>query len=404
MPFFITDHTWAEISLDTLSSNVSNIKKLLSPKTRLTASVKANAYGHGLTHAAKIILESGADCLEVANIHEAIALRDAGITAPIMLLSYTPPENAIIIVNRNIIAAIGDFTTAKSLSNAALRLNKTCRVHIKIDTSGAEYGYTFDKNENWHDAIGAILDLYKMPGLKIEGIFSQLEPVPPPIHSAENGHGTNQKEHYKHQFRRFKSLLKCLESEGISPPICHICGSHGTVLSPEMHLDMIRTGILLYGYIPETIINHQNYLQKPTPTEIGPPDSAPQNWLSHWHSAVKPVMALKTTIASIINNKTAILPIGYADGYPLALSARGMVLINEQLVKIIGKISVNQCMIDTTNVNHITNGDEVTLFGAQQLTAEDVAHHANTVTYDILSGIGGHIRKVLINNGCKSTL
>lgn len=365
--------TWAEVSLDRISDNYHTFRNAIAPDTKIMAVVKADAYGHGAPEVARILQSEGADYLGVAFLDEARQLRQAGIELPILLLGYTAPEDANDLVSLGVTATVYNFSMAKAVSNAAGRMGKTAKIHIKIDTGMCRIGYQYYGGCE-EQTLLAIQDLFRLPHLEIEGIYS---------HFAEaDEEDTSSAEA---QFARFSALLDALEERGIRIPLRHICNSAATMRFPQMHLDMVRLGISLYGVYPS-------------------PSSYPL--------PLKPAMALKTMITHLKRvpkgerisyggtytvEKDAVIatvPIGYADGFSRALSGRAEVIVGGKRVPVVGKICMDQCMIDVTSVNNICMEEEVTIFGEAGgicVSADEVAANMNAITYELLTVIGKRV-------------
>ena len=363
------NRAWVEVSLDAISHNIGLIKAALNPGVLVMAAVKADAYGHGAPDVARVMLHSGVDVLGVACPDEAYQLRKSGITAPIISLGYFPIESAVDIVSHDITPAVFDFSMAKAISNASLRLGKTSKIHVKVDTGMGRVGF------QCNNAVDAILDIAKMPNIEIEGIFSHLA-------CADDENDTFS----SLQFERFTEILVQLKKNGLIPPLNHMANSAATLKYPHMQLDMVRAGIATFGFNPgfkpamqlKTVISHIKDVPAGTPISYGGDYITP-------HPAV-----------------IATIPIGYADGYSRRLSGKAVVLVGGKKVPVVGKICMDQCMIDVTNVNNLSIGDEVVLFGTDgenHIPVEEVAAWADTINYEILSIIGRRVPRVYTRRG-----
>lgn len=371
---------WAQINLDAAAENMCNIRKITNPSAQIMAVVKADAYGHGFLELSKTFLANGADRLAVATIDEAVQLRAEGITSPIMILGASENEDAANLVKYDIIPAVYDYEFAKIMSDVATIMNKKVKIHIKLDTGMTRIGFVVsDYNE---DILNEIIKISKLPNLEIEGIFSHFST------SDEKN-----KDYTQMQFDRFLGVTESLKKMGVDIPIKHVCNSAGIMMYPEMHLDMVRPGVILYGLYPSDEVDKERL-------------------------SLKPVMTLKSRITMIKEveegrgvsygkeyitegkTKVATVSIGYADGYIRKNTNNGvMELCNGSVVPIIGRICMDQCMIDVTNVHNINKGDEVILFGSDNISVDDVAKRLDTINYEVVCMISKRIPRVYIKNG-----
>lgn len=368
--------TWCEVSLDALVHNLNQFKKL-APNKKIMGVVKADAYGHGVFEVSRTLMDNGADALAVASAEEAFQLRNSGIKIPILILGHTPIESIGDLVENDIMPTIYNFSTAKAVSNIAQRKNKIAKIHVKVDTGMNRLGYPFTD-----EGVEQILDLARMPNVKIEGVFTHFA-----LADEDDESFTNL------QFERFTNVVEKLEKRGLYIPLKHACNSAAAMRFPHMHLDMIRIGIALYGLYPSEI---------------------------KYDLKLMPVMQLKSTIAHIkevgpgekisyggtyqtaVKTKIATIPIGYADGYSRLLSNKAKVIVNGKLAPVLGKICMDQCMIDVTNVNNISIEDEVVLFGKQGdlfIPIEELAKIEGTISYELLCVIGKRVPRCYTQNG-----
>ena len=368
--------TWCDVSLDNLKYNVEQIKSKLEDNVKLCGIVKANAYGHGVEEIASNLIKQGVDYLAVAFIDEAVELRLCGFTHPILILGNTPKDTAKQVVEYNITASVYNTETAEALSAEAVKIGKTVKIHIKIDTGMSRIGFVPSEQ-----SIEEIISVSKLPNVEIEGIFTHF------ACSDSNDDAMTLK-----QFEKFMYVVSELESKGLSIPIRHCCNSAAIIKYPKMHLDMVRAGIILYGMYPSDI---------------------------EYDIDLKPLMNFKT---SVINVKTmqpgetisygatytvekpmkvATIAVGYADGYSRLLSNCGRVLVNGQFANIVGRICMDQCMIDVTNVHNISIGDEVILFGADEnenLPIEELAVKLGTINYELPCIINNRVPRCYVKD------
>ena len=353
--------TWCDVSLDNLEYNINQIKSRVSENVKLCGIVKANAYGHGVEEIAANLIEHGFDYLAVAFIDEAVELRLCGIEHPILILGNTPKDTVEQVVEYNITASVYNIETAKMLSAEAVKQNKTAKIHIKIDTGMSRIGFLPTEQ-----SIEEITSVSKLPNIYIEGIFTHF------ANSDANDETMTLK-----QFDKFMYVVSVLESRGINIPVKHCCNSAAIIKYPHMHLDMVRAGIILYGMYPSDIeydINLKPLMNFKT-SVINVKTMQPGETISYGatYTVEKPM-------------KVATIAVGYADGYSRLLSNRGRVLVNGQFANILGRICMDQCMIDVTNVHNISIGDEVVLFGTDEnenLPIEELAVKLGTINYEL---------------------
>lgn len=371
------NRTWAEVNLDSLAENMRNIRRITSPSAKVLAVVKADAYGHGALEAAQTVLKNGASCLAVACLSEAKQLRRDGITAPILILGVSEKEEAEELVRYDITPAVISYDFAFALSRSAVKLGKTAKIHIKLDTGMSRIGFV--AGEDNAAGVAEIKRIAALENIEIEGIFSHFSTA-----DEENDAYT------RRQFGVFMDFCTELEAAGVKIPVRHIANSAAIMMYPETHLEMVRAGIILYGLYPSPAVDKSKL-------------------------ALKPVMSMKSKITMIKEKgagwgvsygneyitapgtKIATVAAGYADGYLRSLAKRAYVELADGVrAKIIGRICMDQCMIDVTNVNNISTGDEVVLFGANQITADDVAAWMDTINYEVVCLVSKRIPRVYI--------
>ncbi|MCD8391385.1 MAG: alanine racemase [Firmicutes bacterium] len=371
--------SWAEIDLDAAAHNMRGIRRVTSPNAKVLATVKANAYGNGVYEMSKVFLENGADMLAVATLEEGEELRGLGIDAPVLILGTCMEDMLEGLVDRGITPNIYSYDRAKRLSEIAVKKGKIVKIHIKLDTGMGRIGYTV--GEDNAEVIDEILKISELKNIEIEGIFSHFSTSD----EADSAYT-------KLQFKRFMSVCSALEERGLHIPVRHICNSAGIMMYPEMHLDMVRAGIISYGMYPSDEVDK---------TVID----------------LIPVMTLKSRITHIKTTesnrgisygkeyiteaptKIATVPIGYADGYLRGIANGGRIMAGGTPVPILGRICMDQCMIDVTNVHNINIGDEVILFGREGVTIDDVARWLHTINYEVSCCISRRIPRVYIKNG-----
>lgn len=369
---------WAEIDLDNLAHNMREVRRVTNKNSKVTAVIKADGYGHGAVAIAETLLANGADRFAVATLSEAIQLKTSFPNIETMILGYTPENLAKEVIEHNIIQTIYTLEQAKEFSNTALFLNKKIVVHIKLDSGMNRLGMVFSD-----ETIDTILEMSKLDGLIIEGIFTHFAAA-----------DELDKEYTKQQVKKYQYIVDSLEQRGLHIPIKHVSNSAGIIDLPEFNFDMVRAGIMLYGLYPSKEVNHKIV-------------------------NLKEVMCLKAKISQVKKLATgsgvsyglkyksnkdslvATLPIGYADGYTRMLSGKGKVLVNDSIVPIIGNICMDQCIIDVTGLD-VKMGDEVVLFGGNNsngISIDSVADLLNTINYEIVCMIDKRVPRLYIKDG-----
>ncbi len=371
---------WTEINLDNLIFNYKTLREDLAPSTKICCVVKANAYGHHAPKVAQCLEAAGADLFAVSNIEEAMQLRNVGINAPILILGYTPVECAEVLCKNNISQCVYSSEYAKELSECAQKSNSCVDIHIKIDTGMGRIGFRTGSLNTDTD----VFDACRLPCLNPTGIFT---------HFAVSDMGNGGEEFTLAQYRKFSMLIEQLESKGIHFEYKHCANSAAAMDYPELGLDMVRVGIVLYGLLPS------EYTQNILP--------------------LKKVMSLKTVVSHIKEieagdtvsygcdfiaskrTKIATVPMGYADGFWRSNSKKSPpMLIHGKQAPIVGRICMDQLMLDVTDIENVKMGDEVTVFGTQEgNTVDDFARANNTINYEIVCAVGRRVPRVFIKDG-----
>lgn len=372
--------TWAEINLDYIAHNVKEIQKAVGKRTEIMAVVKADAYGHGVLETVNTLVESGCSRLAVSMLDEAIQLRQIGVKIPILVLSHTNPLRVDELIKHQITQTVYNHDVAVALSTEAMRQGTKVRVHIKIDTGMTRVGFA-----PGYSAIKAVDKIQKLPGIIVEGIFTHFAVA-----------DEKDKSFTFHQAELFNSIISELNRIGILIPIRHVANSAAIIQYPELAMELVRPGIILYGIYPSKEVN-KSVLD------------------------LKPAMTLKTNIAMIkwVEENTSIsygrkfvtkrksqiatIPVGYADGYSRLLTGKVRVLVSGQYAPVVGSICMDQCMVDVTDIKgEIKTGDEVVLLGKQgnsEITAEELADYIGTIPYEIVCIIGKRVPRVYFKSG-----
>jgi len=366
--------TWAEIDLDAIAHNVQAIKNFVGPNVEIIASVKANAYGHGLLPVSRTALEAGASHLAAHRIQVAVTLRESGITAPILLMGHTPPSGVDLVLRNHITPTLVDWETARLISAHA---EEPTPVHVKIDTGMSRYGLEPEK------AVDFVRYIASLPNLRIEGLFSHFATADQEDLSEA-----------RRQLQRFQAVLDELERLGYSIPIPHMCNSAAVVSVPEAHMAAVRPGLLIYGMAPSPACTppfplHRALSLKTTVIHVR--DLEPGSAISYGRTFIAPRPI-----------RVALISLGYGDGYPRLASNRGVVLIHGQRAPIRGRICMDQMIVEITNIPDVRVGDEVVAIGQQgddEITAEEVADWAETIHYEIVTDLLPQVVRVYKLNG-----
>lgn len=357
---------WAEINLSAIANNVRQIKTLVKPGVKFCAVVKADGYGHGAIAVARTALEAGADRLAVAILGEALELRRAGFTVPILILGFTPSQQAAQVVANDITQTVFSLEAAEALSAAALACGKRAKVHIKIDTGMSRIGIQPQEAGDFAAAVAAL------PGIEIEGVFS---------HFATSD--SEDKSFTWEQFGKFKHALEMIEARRIKIPIRHIANSAATLEMPETHLDMVRPGIILYGLWPSDEVKQTINLVPAMKfkAQVG------------YVKGLQPRVSISygRTYFTEKESVVATLPVGYADGWTRLLAGKASVVIKGERAPLVGRVCMDQCMVDVTSIPGVVAGEEALLFGGPQLPVEEVAQKIGTINYEIVCMIGKRV-------------
>ncbi|OGC11460.1 alanine racemase [candidate division WOR-1 bacterium RIFOXYA12_FULL_52_29] len=360
-------NTHAEINLAAIKNNIGEIRKKLSPAVKFMAVVKANAYGHGAVAVARAAGEAGADYLGVANLKEALELREAGILSPILILTESPTSVADEIIQHDLTQTIYSFAEAKALSEEAQKRKCRVKVHVKIDTGMGRVGVAPS------EAIAFIAKVSSLPGLTIEGLFTHFAKAEDP-----------EDKFTEEQFSRFKQLA----DRAPNIPIKHSANSAAALFHPSTHLDMVRIGLMMYGLYPlgnsrrlialEPALSFKTRVVYLKRVPAGTPLSYGSTYLTRE----------ATNIAT--------LPVGYADGFSRRLSNRGHVLIRGKRFPIVGRVSMDMSLVNVGSAN-VEVGDEAVLIGRQGgegLSADEMANLEETISYEVVCSIGKRVPRV----------
>lgn len=367
--------TWVEIDLNALRHNLLAIRKWVGPQIKILGIVKADAYGHGDYEVSRVLLNNGVEMLGIAILEEGIQLRDKGIKAPLLLLGGIFEEQIDTVIQYGLTPTVYDLKLAEVLSKRAYHFSKVIKVHVYVDTGMGSIGVKHNK------AVEFIKSLKEMKNLLIEGIYTHCSSS-----DEKDLAFTNL------QIKRFRDVLAALDSMKVCIPLRHMANSGAILGYPEAYFTMVRPGLSLYGL----------YSLEDVSRDIG----------------IKPVMSFKTRIIHIKDmesgdvvgygrtyritkpTRVATLPLGYDDGYNRLLSNQGNVIIKGRKASIIGRVCMDQCFVDVTNIKDVSVGDEVVLYGSQgqeTISIESVAEQLNTVPYEVTCNISKRVPRTYIN-------
>ncbi|MFZ1770677.1 MAG: alanine racemase [Caldilinea sp.] len=371
--------TWIEVSRGALTHNLHLLRGRLAPSTQLMAVVKANAYGHGAAETARILQTAGADRFAVATLSEAVELRQAGIERPILVLGYTPAWHSELALAYAITLTVFELETAAAMHAVARDSGRHIPVHVKVNTGMNRLGV------RPAEAPALLTALTALDGLAVEGIFT---------HFATSDE--MDRSHAEAQFACFRELLETLASVGLRPSLAHAANTAALLTMPHTHLDLVRTGIALYGLDPD---------REQCVLPVGfRPALAWKAIVTHV-SDLKPGEAVSYGREFIASRalRTAIIPVGYADGFPRRPQTWSSVLIHGQAAPILGRVCMDQTVVDVTDIEAqtgpVAQGDEVILIGVQgaaSISAEAASVRVGTNNYDIVSRILARVPRIYV--------
>ena len=370
--------TWAEIDLDALAHNYQQARRRVGPGVKYLGVVKADAYGHGAVQVARKLEQLGTDYLAVSSLDEARELREGGIGAPILILGHTPPSMVPQLIEYRITQTVSARAKAEEYSAAARVCGGTLKVHIKVDTGMSRLGFLV-RDGHFDGGVEAIAQSCQLPNLEVEGIFT---------HFAASDEDDGASEAYtREQFGVFVKVIDALAARGCTFAIRHCANSGALARYPEMYLDMVRPGIALYG--------------------VG----ADAERLD-----LRPVMSLKSSVSTIKvfdpdtdisygrtvrtgkKTRVGVLPIGYADGFFRGLSNRMAVVTDRGPAPILGRICMDMCMVDLSDLPDVHVGDAVEIFGQRQ-RVDDLAALLDTIPYELTCAVSKRVPRLYMEHG-----
>ena len=371
---------WAEVDLDRIEQNLAVIRSK-APHSKIMAVVKADAYGHGDAVIAATLEAAGADRFAVSGFVEALRLRRAGVTKPILILGYTSPQQAALLARNAITQTVYSLEYARQLSAAATAAGVDVRVHIKLDTGMGRIGFAV--RDDLEGALAEVCEATALPGLVHTGIFTHF--------AVADSAAEEDVAYTRRQYELFCEAIRRLEHKGITFAVRHCCNSAGILAYPEFQLDMVRPGIILYGYRPspdvtcdelvgalelKAVVSLVKELRRGDDVSYGRLYTAPRQM------------------------RVATLSVGYADGYQRALSNCGVVSIHGKPAPVIGRVCMDQIIVDVTDIPKVRQGDVATIFGGGAAdTVDDIADKCGTVNYEIICDIGRRVPRVYTRGG-----
>ena len=369
----------ANISLDAIRENIKKGKALLAPGTKMMGVVKADAYGHGAVPVAKAI-EDLVDAYGVSMPEEGVELRHAGLLKPIIILGYTAPEVAELAIRYDITMAVFQSEIAEQYNDIAKKLNKTAKVHIKLDTGMSRIGYLCRE-----ESLDDIEKIAKLSNVEIDGMFTHFSKA-----------DESDKTFARNQFKNYMDFAEKLQERGIDLPCKHVCNSAGIIDIPEGDLDMVRFGVTMYGMYPTDEVTKERMPVTPA-MEV-------KTHISYIKTLPAGVgISYSGTFVTEKETRVATLSVGYGDGYPRGLSNMGRVLIHGKSAPILGRICMDQCMVDVTDIPEAKQGDVVTLMGRDGedfISAEEIgATVGNSFHYEVVCDISKRVPRVYYKDG-----
>ena len=377
--------TWAEVDLDSIEHNFNIIKQTVGNNTKIMCVIKADAYGHGAVYLAKLYEQCSASYFAVSNIEEAMQLRENGISLPILILGFTPACMAKTLADNNISQAVFSEDYAKELSNYAVQDNVNVKMHIKLDTGMSRIGFMYQCIERDGGSIEQIERVCQLPNLIHEGIFT---------HFAVSDEADEGKETTLRQYECFSDAVEKLGTKNIHFEIIH-CSNSGAIIDyKQTYFNCVRAGIILYGL-------------SPSPKLKGKIDIIPSMQIKSVIAQIKTVepdthISYGGTYVTTKPTRIATVPIGYADGYSRSLSNRAYMTVNGKKAKIVGRVCMDQLMLDISDIDGVKTGDEVIVIGDgnnNTVSFDDIAEMTGTINYEVVCLVGKRVPRVYLHNG-----
>ena len=377
--------TWAEISLNAIEHNYNVIRNKVADDTKVCCVIKADGYGHGAVELSQVYEKLGADFFAVSNIDEGIEIRKSGSKLPIVILGYTPVSEAKNLAEYEISQAVFSLEYAKELSEKCVEEDCICKMHIKVDSGMSRIGFMCQEFPRDEYSIEEICEACCLPNLEVEGLFTHF------CVSDEDAEG---REFTNKQYENFIHVRDSLKKRGVDISVVH-CSNSGAIEDyPETCCDMVRAGIILYGLAPSSKLADRL-------------DLVPAMTLKTVVAFVKEVQKGATisygrTFTADRKMKIATVPIGYADGFIRQNAKDGYMMVNGKKAKIVGRICMDQTMLDVTNIEDVKTGDEVVVFGTGENgepTADSLAENTETINYETVCLVGKRVPRIYIKDG-----
>ena len=377
--------TWAEISLNAIEHNYNVIRNKVADDTKVCCVIKADGYGHGAVELSQVYEKLGADFFAVSNIDEGIEIRKSGSKLPIVILGYTPVSEAENLAEYDISQAVFSLEYAKELSEKCVEEDCICKMHIKVDSGMSRIGFMCQEFPRDEYSIEEICEACCLPNLEVEGLFTHF------CVSDEDAEG---REFTNKQYENFIHVRVSLKKRGVDISVVH-CSNSGAIEDyPETCCDMVRAGIILYGLAPSSKLADRL-------------DLVPAMTLKTVVAFVKEVQKGATisygrTFTADRKMKIATVPIGYADGFIRQNAKDGYMTVNGKKAKIVGRICMDQTMLDVTDIEDVKTGDEVVVFGTGENgepTADSLAENTGTINYETVCLVGKRVPRIYIKDG-----
>lgn len=379
---YFEKHCWAEVDLDALVHNFNQLQQHAGSSI-VCAVVKAGAYGHGDELVCQTLEQAGARWFAVSCLSEALHLRASGITSDILILGHTEPSCAFTLAQNRFTQAVFSLAYANQLNQAAHQANCVVNCHLKVDTGMGRLGFCARSDSDLSCCISMLTQCFGLKSLQITGIFQHF--------AVADSHTSADVEYTAHQYQMFTKVVQQLKQQGYDPGLIHCCNSAAFIEHPEWGHNMVRPGIVLYGCDPSDEVHLDG---------------------------LRPVLTLKTVISQVKQldagqalsygltftasapTQVAILCVGYADGYPRLLSNQGVCSVHGHSAPVLGRVCMDQMMIDITGIPDVKAGDEVIIFGGNGADSlNDVAQKASTIPYEIMCGLALRVPRVYLKNG-----
>ena len=367
----------ADVNLDSIYNNLINTRNIINKDTKLMAIIKADGYGHGAVAIVRAV-DDIVDAYGVSNIDEALEVRN-NTEKMILILGYTAVKQFKYVLKYDITQTIYSYEFAKALSAEAIKRGKVAKVHIKIDTGMGRIGFKPNK-----ESVQEIKEIFKLEGIEVTGIFTHFAKA-----------DESDKTFVNEQIKKYIDFVKELEDEGLHFETKHVSNSASIIDLPNVNFDMVRSGISTYGLYPSEEVDKNNIVLEPA-MEI----KACISFIKEVEAGVG--ISYGSTFVTNRLTKIATIPVGYADGYPRNLSNKGCVLINGKRAPILGRVCMDQFMVDVTDIEGVDYDSEVTLLGKdgdEFISVEELSQLAGTFNYEFVCDIGKRVPRVFLRNG-----